>query len=170
MIYNSDEIVYQLADVETGEVNYELREGDSIRVDRREQKEYRANHRNIKDKVGFVKVFLDSLGILLQEDNFTSAEYKIILTAMYFIDYTSGILVEDKCIITKKRFVELIGVSENTFDKGINKLIDKKIIGRAKVGRCNCYLVNPFIFMRGKIINNTLYKLFKSSKWNTQRD
>lgn len=170
MIYNSEDIVYRLADVETGEITHELREGDSIRVDTREQKEYRANHRNIKDKVGFVKVFLDSLGILLKEDDFTSAEYKILLTAMYYIDYTSGILVEDKYMITKKRFVEIVGISENTFDKGISKLIDKKIMGRAKVGRCNCYLVNPFIFMRGKIINNTLYKLFKSSKWNTQGD
>lgn len=170
-MYNnsSEEVVEHLYSIETGEVLYELREGDSIKVDTKEQKEYRANHRKIKDKVGFVKLFLDSLDILLKED-FTSAEWKILLTAVYFIDYESGILIEDRTKLTKSRFRELVGVSENTFDKGMTKLIEKKIIGKAKVGRTNSYLVNPFIFMRGKVINNTLYQLFSKSKWNTNRD
>ena len=163
---SNDDVVSYLADVETGEVLYGLREGDSIKVDRREQKEYRNNHRKIKENVGFVKMFRDSLDLLLDE-NFTSAEYKIILTATLYIDYNSGLLVEDKICIDKKRFRELVGISENTFDTGISKLAEKKIIGIAKVGRNNTYLVNPFIFMRGKDINNTLYKLFKNSKWNT---
>lgn len=170
MKYSNDEPVVYYADVETGEVVYQLREGDSLQVDTREQKEYRRNNRVIKYREQFIKLFMDSLDILRKETDLTASEYKIILNAIYYIDYKSGILIEDSIMITKGRFMEIVGVSPNTFDSGIKRLMEKKIIGRAKVGRCNCYLVNPFIFMKGRVINDTLYKLFRDSKWNTKRD
>lgn len=170
MLDDKDEVVYQLMDIATGSIDYELRSGDSLKLETREQKEYKLNHRFIKDRVGFIKVFLDSLEILSKEE-FTTSETKIIFTALRYIDYNSGILIdEDKVNITKSRFIQLVGVSENTFDKAISKLIEREILGKTKIGRQNVYLVNPFIFMRGKFINNTLYKLFRKSKWNTQRD
>lgn len=66
--------------------------------------------------------------------------------------------------------MELVGLSENTFDKSMKRLIDDEILGKTKIGRNNVYLVNPFIFMKGQTINQTLYKLFKNSKWNMNRE
>ena len=62
------EVVCSYIDTETGEVKYTLRKGDSIRVDTREQKEYRDNHRYIKKNNSFVKVYKDTIGILAKEE------------------------------------------------------------------------------------------------------
>ena len=61
-----EEVVCSYIDTETGEVKYTLREGDSIRVDTREQKEYRANHKyikknNLKSKNSIVNEFVYNL-------------------------------------------------------------------------------------------------------------
>lgn len=164
-----DELVCTFINTETGEIDYSLREGDSIRVDTREQKEYRANHKYIKTNNSFVKVYKDTIGILAKED-LTKNEYKIILVALAYLDKTSGILTEDGVNIGKNRFIELIGVSHNTFTNSMNHLISLKIMAKTKVGRANVYMMNPFIFQNGKYINATLYRLFKKSKWNTQND
>ncbi|MGM9874853.1 MAG: hypothetical protein ACI32H_02910 [Bacilli bacterium] len=164
-----DEIVCSYMNTETGEIDYSLREGDSVRVDTREQKEYRANHKYIKKNNSFVKVYKDTISILANED-LTKSEYKIILVALAYLDKTSGILTEDGINISKKRFIELVNISHNTFTEGVNNLIKLKIMAKAKVGKANVYMMNPFIFQNGTYINATLYRLFKKSKWNTQDD
>ena len=164
-----EEIVCSYIDTETGEVKYTLRAGDSIRVDTKEQKEYRANHKYIKKNNSFVKVYKDTIGLLAQED-LTRSEFKIIVTALAFLDKTSGILTEDGMNIGKQRFMELVGISHNTFTEGINHLIELNIMARTKSGKNSVYLMNPFIFMNGTYINATLYRIFKKSKWNTQND
>ena len=164
-----DEIVLSYMNTETGETEYSLREGDSISVITREQKEYIANHRYIKKGNSFVKVYKDTISILANED-LTKSEYKIILIALAYLDKTSGILTEDGINIGKNRFIELVGVSHNTFTEATNHLIKLKIIAKTKVGKANVYMMNPFIFMNGTYINATLYRIFKKSKWNTQND
>lgn len=164
-----DELVCSFMNTETGEIDYSLREEDSIRVDTREQKEYRANHKYIKKSNSFVKVYKDTISILANED-LTKSEYKIILVALAYLDKTSGILTEYGINISKNRFIELVGISHNTFTEGINHLIELKIMARTKVGRNSVYIMNPFIFQNGTYINATLYKLFRKSKWNTQND
>ncbi len=165
----TEDVVISYINTETGEVDYSLREGDSIRVDTKEQKEYRANHKEIKKDNLFIKTFKDTIIMLVKED-LTKSEYKIILTSLAYIDMTSGILTENGTNIGKQRFMELVDISHNTFTESINHLIELKIMARTKVGRTNVYLVNPFIFMNGKYINATLYRIFKKSKWNTQND
>ena len=164
-----EEVVCSYIDTETGEVKYTLREGDSIRVDTREQKEYRDNHRCIKKNNSFVKVYKDTIGILAKEE-LTKSEFKIILTALAYLDKTSGILTEDGVNIGKQRFMELVDISHNTFSEGVNHLIELNIMARTKSGKNSVYLMNPFIFMNGNYINATLYRIFKRSKWNTQND
>ena len=164
-----EDVVVSYINTETGEVDYSLREGDSIRVDTREKKEYRANHKYIKTNNSFVKVYKDTISILANED-LTKSEYKIILVALAYLDKTSGILTEDGVNIGKKRFIELVGISHNTFTEGIKNLIKLKIMAKTKVGKANVYMMNPFIFQNGIYINATLYRLFKKSKWNTQND
>ena len=164
-----EEIVCGFINTETGEIDYTLRVGDSIRLDTREQKEYRANHRVIKKNNSFVKVFKDTIGLLAKED-LTRSEFKIILTALEYLDKTSGILTEDGVNIGKQRFIELVGISHNTFTEGVNHLIELNIMARTKSGKNSVYLMNPFIFMNGTYINATLYRIFKKSKWNTQND
>jgi len=164
-----EEIVCGFINTETGEVDYTLRVGDSIRIDTREQKEYRANHKYIKKNNSFVKIYKDTIGLLAKED-LTKSEFRIILTALAYLDKTSGILTEDGVNIGKQRFIELVGISHNTFTEGVNHLIELNIMARTKSGKNSVYLMNPFIFMNGTYINATLYRIFKKSKWNTQND
>ena len=164
----NDEIVCNYINTETGEV-VSFREGDSWNIDTREQKEYRANHKYIKQSNSFVKVYKDTIGLLAKED-LTKSEYKIILVALAYLDKTSGILTENGVNIGKQRLIELVEISHNTFTEGVNHLIELDIMARTKVGRNNVYLMNPFIFLNGTYINATLYRIFKKSKWNTQND
>ena len=164
-----EEIVCGFINTETGEIDYALRVGDSLRLDTREQKEYRANHKVIKKNNSFVKVFKDTIGLLAKED-LTKSEFKIILTALEYLDKTSGILTEDGVNIGKQRFIELVGISHNTFTEGVNHIIELNIMARTKLGKNSVYLMNPFIFMNGTYINATLYRIFRKSKWNTQND
>lgn len=166
---DSDEIVCQFMNTDTGEIEYTLREGDSIMVDTKEQKEKRLNHKTIKKNNTFVKVYKDTIGILARED-LNKSDYKIVLIALEYLDMISGILTEDGVNISKSRFMELVEMSHNTFNNSINKLIRLKIMARTKVGRNNVYMLNPFIFLNGTYINATLYRIFKNSKWNTQND
>ena len=116
-----------------------------------------------------VEVYKDTISILADED-LTKSEYKIILKALSYLDKVSGILIEDGVNISKNRFIEITKLSHNTFTERVNHLIDLQIMTRAKVGRANVYMINPFIFENGTYINTTLYRLFKKSKWNTQND
>ena len=167
--FKESEVVCSYIDTVTGEVKYTLREGDSIRIDTREQKEYRDNHKYIKKNNSFVKVYKDTIGILAKED-LTKSEFKIILTALAYLDKTSGILTLDGVNIGKQKFMELVDISHNTFTEGIKHLIELNILARTKSGKNSVYLMNPFIFMNGTYINWALYKIFKKSKWNTQND
>ena len=154
---------------DTGEIEYSLREGDSLRVYTKEQKDYVANRKYIKEKGLFVKLHKDVMVLLARED-LSKSEYKIIFIALAYLDKTSGVLIEDGVNISKARFLELTELSHNTFNESVNRLIKLNIMARTKSGRNSIYLMNPFIFQNGTYINATLYRIFKKSKWNTQND
>ena len=164
-----EDIVCQFMNTDTGEIEYSLREGDSIRVYTKEQKDYVANRKVIKKNNSFVKVYKDTIGILDRED-LTKSDYKLILLALAYLDKTSGVLIEDGVNISKARFLELSDMSHNTFNESVNRLIKLNIMARTKSGRNSVYIMNPFIFQNGTYINATLYRIFKKSKWNTQND
>lgn len=165
---NNDYVCHLYNDL-TGEIAYSLREGDSVKLYTREQKEYKANHIKIKEKSSFVKVYKDTIMLLINE-NLSKSEYEIIFIAMTYLDTTSGILTENGVNINKIRFMELTNLSHNTFTNSINHLIDLQIMARTKIGRTNVYLLNPFIFLNGVYINATLYGIFKKSKWNLNNE
>ena len=164
-----EEIVWQFMNTDTGKIEYSLREGDSLRVYTKEQKEYTANRKVIKKNNTFVKIYKDTIGILARED-LTKSDYKLILIALAYLDKTSGVLIEDGVNISKARFLKLSDMSHNTFNESVNRLIKLNIMARSKSGRNSIYLMNPFIFQNGTYINATLYRIFKKSKWNTQND
>lgn len=66
-VIKQDELVSTFMNTETGEIEYSLREGDSIRVDTREQKEYRANHKTIKKIIFLLKYIKILLAYLLMK-------------------------------------------------------------------------------------------------------
>lgn len=164
-----EEIVCQFMNTDTGEIEYSLREGDSLRVHTKEQKDYMANRKVIKKNNMFVKVYKDTIGILARED-LTKSDYKLILIALAYLDKTSGVLIEDGVNISKARFLELAYMSHNTFNESVNRLIKLNIMARTKSGRNSVFIMNPFIFQNGTYIDATLYRIFKKSKWNTQND
>ena len=55
----------------------------------------------------------------------------------------------------------MIKKSEQTVTLIMEKLINKRILSRNKVGRSYQYFANPYIFFKGKFINKTLIAMFK---------
>lgn len=160
-----------IVDQETGKEIDKIRPGDRIR--RKEQDDYYKktlkNEADVielnKDK-NFVKMYNDTMAILGQED-MTLSEYKICFTLLKYIGYDNGILRFEN----NGRFLNLTDIeritrlSKSTTIRGMQGLISKKIYGVHKTGKENCYTVNPFIFMKGKYVNKTLYDFYKKSKW-----
>ena len=60
---------------------------------------------------------------------------------------------------------DITGICYKGVVRAMQTLVTKKIYGVHKTGKENCYTVNPFIFMKGKYINKTLYNFYKKSKW-----
>lgn len=77
------------------------------------------------------------LGLMINiaKEELIKSEFKIILTALAYLDKTSGILIEDGVNIGKQRFMELVDISHNNFTEGINHLIELNIMTRTKSGK-----------------------------------
>lgn len=154
-------------DTDTESVIDELHEGDRIR--RKNQDDYFKEDLDlIEINVGkdFVKMFNDTMSMLGEED-MSLSEYKICFTMLRYIGYESGILrYENNGRPLNLTDIERITrLSKSSVIRGMKGLVSRKIFGIHKTGKENVYTVNPFIFMKGKKINKTLYQLFKKSKW-----
>lgn len=151
----------------TGEIEDELLPGDKIR--RMSQDNYYKGMEEMfelnKDKA-FVKLYNDTMAILGQE-KMTLAEYRVCFMLLKYINYGSGVLrYENNGRELNLTDIEKItGLSRSTVSRAMKGLISKRIYGVHKTGKENCYTVNPFIFMKGKYVNKTLYDFFKKSKW-----
>lgn len=152
---------------ETGEIEDEIYEGDRIR--RASQDRYYKNLEDVielnKDKT-FIKMYNDTISVLGQED-MSLAEYKVCFTLLKYINYGSGILRYENNgrELNLTDIVRITRLSRTTVSRALKGLIEKKIYGVHKTGKENCYTVNPFIFMKGRYVNKTLYDFYKKSKW-----
>lgn len=153
---------------ETGEIVDELNEGDRIR--KKAQDDYYNSQKDlieINKEEDFVKVFGRTMTMLMEEEDLTLNELKICLSMISYIGYESGLLrYENNGRLLKLKDIETITkLPKISVVKAMNNLVSKKIYGVHRTGRQNAYTVNPFIFMKGRYINKTLYNLYKNTKW-----
>lgn len=157
-----------IIDMETGEIVDELKAGDRIR--RSTQDEYFCKKTQLielnKDE-DFVKMFTEAIVRLIQEEDLTNTELKLCLFMGKYIGYESGLLRYENNgkLLNLNDIVNITGMSKRSVINGMQGLVSKKVFGVHKTGKENAYTVNPFIFMKGRYVNKTLYNLYKNTKW-----
>lgn len=164
-----------LYDEETGELLQTLEPGDRFKVTRAEQIENFKNIQKDKDEKDkgcitimngepFIKVYSRTLFDLSR--NLTGTESQFINYLIQYIRYRSGILAyKTGKILTRRDMAIETGLSERAVDRLLQSLESKHIIGKHKSGKEVHFTVNPFIFMRGNSVNETLYTFYMNSHW-----
>lgn len=157
---------YYIIDKETGEVVREIKQGDSIKITRRESKEFLKENVKLNDKESFIKFYTNILDDLVSE-KLTSAEFNIVLICLKNLNYSSGAVAfkNNGNFLTPQDFVKRTKLSERAVKYAIKNLVDKKILHKGRTGREYQLFVNPYIFMKGVYVNKTLKDMFKNSKW-----
>ena len=156
-----------VVETETGEILDEIKEGDRIR--RKSQDDYCKGKGELIDMTengNFIKIFNKTMAMLGGE-GLTANEYQICLQLLNYIEYESGILkyANTGKQLNSQDISDITGICYKGVVRAMQTLVSKKIYGVHKTGKENCYTVNPFIFMKGKYINKTLYNFYKKSKW-----
>lgn len=146
-----------------------LYEGDKIVTSH--QDEYKHKYIiNFQKKEAFVKVYTNPITALFKE--LPTKEFAVAMAIMPFISYKDGILRYDGKIVTIKTISDVLCENYDGFKKIISSLVKKDII--KKVERQSdtnlsktkqCYVVNPYIFLRGADIEKDIVELFKGTKW-----
>lgn len=152
-----------------GVVINQLYEGDKIVT--QSQDEYKRNYIiNFKKKEAFVKVYTNPITALFKE--LPTKEFAVAMAIMPFISYKDGILRHEGKIVTIKIISDILCENYDGFKKVFSSLIKKEVV--KKVERQSdtnlsktkqCYVVNPYIFLRGADIEKKIVEQFKGSKW-----
>ncbi len=160
---NDKNKILVVADPETGEIFGEINEGD--RVIRKNSIDKYAKTIALNEKESFVKVFSNVLFEL--SEKLSGKEALFLYYLLQYVNYEDGILERNKEVLTKEMIIEETRQSERNIERLIAGLIDKEIIGKHRTGTKKiAYTINPFIFMKGKRIDKTLYELYKKTSWS----
>ena len=168
------EILRGITDFITGEV-IPIYEGDKVSITRRETIDYLKNTIEINKNKEFVMSFNIPFRTLAKL-NLKSNEYDILMVMLSCLgwgyDY-SGYVVK---IQNRKPYDFMNGedirkytnCDKPTFSKAIKSLEKKEIIKieKAKVGRGNNFIINPFIITHDKRVPIRIFKMFESSIFN----
>lgn len=151
----------------TGEIEYEMQPGDKIRTvtqDKFYQNKQKLIEMNIDKE--FIKLYNKTMSSLGNE-NLSANEYKICFMLLDYIEYESGILKysNNGKMLNNNDISDITGICRKGVTRAMQTLVSKGIYGVHKTGKENCYTVNPFIFMKGRYVNKTLYDFYKKSKW-----
>lgn len=168
------EILRGITDFITGEV-IPIYEGDKISITRRETIDYLKSTIEINKNKEFVMSFNIPFRTLAKL-NLKSNEYDILMVMLSFLGwgyYYSGYAVK---IQNRKPYDFMNGedirkytnCDKPTFSKAIKSLEKKEIIKieKAKVGRGNNFIINPFIMTHDKRVPIRIFKMFESSIFN----
>lgn len=146
-----------------GDIQNKIYEGDRLNIVRKETTDFLKDTVEI-DNGGWVRLFTKSAQRLSKSLN--GSEMLVVMHLASYIDYTTGMLRHSNGQILKRTaIIRDTGFNEKTVDKILKSLREKQVISKNKVGREIQYFANPFIFMKGKRVNKTLYDMFKNTKW-----
>ena len=168
------EILRGITDFITGEV-IPIYEGDKVSITRRETIDYLKNTIEINKNKEFVMSFNIPFRTLAKL-NLKSNEYDILMVMFSCLGWGynySGYVVK---IQNRKPYDFMNGedirkytnCDKPTFSKAIKSLEKKEIIKieKAKVGRGNNFIINPFIMTHDKRVPIRIFKMFESSIFN----
>lgn len=151
-----------IIDPETGEKIDELRPGD--RLLRGKTAEYLADTVELLPNSIYIKAFIRPMAVLA--DALTGAEMNLVYYCLQFLSYESGMLKnKNGQPLARTNISKTMDLSIQSIDRLLQGLKEKQVMGRNVVGREVQYFMNPWLFMRGKRINKTLYDMFKNSRW-----
>jgi hypothetical protein len=163
----TNKLTAQIIDIQSGKPTHDINEGDIVRIIKEKQfKIKKADEPKIliNKEESFIKVFTKPLFELSK--CLSGTESQFINYLIQFVRYDTGILAYDNGKhVTREAMAKDTGLSKKTIDRLIISLSDKEVLGKHKTGRCTTLTVNPFIFMRGHKVNQTLYEFFVNSKW-----
>lgn len=168
------EILRGITDFITGEV-IPIYEGDKVSITRRETIDYLKSTIEINKNKEFVMSFNIPFRTLAKL-NLKSNEYDILMVMLSFLgwgyDY-SGYVVK---IQNRKPYDFMNGedirkytnCDKPTFSKAIKSLEKKEIIKieKAKFGRGNNFIINPFLMTHDKRVPIRIFKMFENSIFN----
>lgn len=165
MFTNNSEKDLGVIDYETGEEVGILKPGDSFFGKR--SRDYLQRTIELNKEVPFIKLFISHDFTLAKELN--GIETTMLMYLCNFISYEScAIMYNNGIFLNTNHISENLGISENYIYKIMTKLVQKQTIARCKTGRKTFYIMNPYIFQKGKRVNKTLHKMFKHTKWATR--
>ena len=168
----SNELRAQVVDIKSGKVTHKINEGDTFKIIKGKKfknKKVEEPKIYINKEESFIKVYTKPLFELSK--SLTGTESLFVNYLIQYIRYNTGILAYDNGKhITRVTMAKDTGLSKKTIDRLIISLSDKEILGKHKTGRCTTLTVNPFIFMRGHKINQTLFEFFVNSRWANMYD
>ena len=167
------ELRAQVVDIQTGEIIHKIHEGDRFKIIKAKHKAKENSNEEptlyINDEEPFIKVFTKPLFELSKSLSGTESQFVNYL--IQYIRYNTGtISYSNGKPVTRAAMSKDTGLNKKTVERLINSLVDKEILGKHKTGRCITLTVNPFIFMRGHKINQTLYEFFANSRWANMYD
>lgn len=156
------EITQVMYSSKTGEKTGELYQGD--RIVRQKTVDYLQDTVELLPDANFVKAYTKPLTQLAK--SLTGPEMNMVYYLLQYISYESGALKHHNGQLLTRRFIaNEMDLSERTVDRILQGLKAKKVISHNYIGKEVQYYVNPWLFMRGKRINKTLYEMFKNSEW-----
>jgi DNA-binding MarR family transcriptional regulator len=156
------ELKFNIVDVQSGELINVMYQGDRIRRD--EQDEYTRNKTLLNPKEDFIKVFVKS--ILKLSTMLTNPEAWFLTYLLRYLNYTSGVLKKDNgSCITMDDIMDESGLKPSYTYKIIKSLCDKGVIAKCKTEGQIYFAMNPYIFMKGRYVSNTLIDIFKNTQW-----
>lgn len=159
---NKKDPKYNIVDVKSGELINVMYQGDSIR--REEQDEFVINKTLLNPKEEFIKVFVKPL--LKLSTMLTNPEAWFVTYLLKYLNYTSGVLKnEDGSCITIDDIMDESGLKPSYTYNLLKSLCDKGVIAKCKTEGQIYFVVNPYIFMKGRYVSNTLLDIFKNTQW-----
>ena len=155
-------VTHQLINPETGEFRGELYEGD--RIYRGRSDEYLKSTVELNKGEPYAKTYIRPMFELAK--SLSGSELQMAYYLLTYLSYDSGLVMcPNGKSLTRQVIAQEINLSVKTVDKILQGLHQKQVIGKHNNGREVHFTMNPWLFMRGKRINKTLYELFKNSRW-----
>ena len=160
---NASKPILDIVVHDTGEVTSTLNKGD--RIVRKKSVEYLENNIEILPDAAYVKTFIKPMSML--SESLSGPESFMVFYLLQYLSYESGILMHPNGqMLTRSYIAEEIGQSERQIDRTIDKLRDKQVLKKVLGAKREVsFIMNPWLFMKGKHVNRTLYDLFKNSRW-----
>ena len=156
------EVAQILVSPKTGEVTGELYEGD--RIQRAKSNEYLKSTVELNKDEPYAKAYLRPMFDLAKA--LSGAALQMVYFLLPYLSYESGLFMHHNGKpLTRLYISDTSGLALKTVDKILHGLHSKQVIGKHNNGREVHFTMNPWLFMKGKRINKTLYELFKNSRW-----